>query len=196
MSIARAPALAYHVLQLNASRPQFQDLKVRQAIACAIDRQEVLDTASLGEGEVTSPATPPFYRAPLGDLFCYKKDVDKAKQLLTDAGKSTGLKFKVIAAADEPPTAVAEAQNIQAQLKKVGVEMEIETLELGVYVDRWLKADFDAAVALNGCNPGGSGVECEITDQRGWLRSLAAPCDIGAFELVNLSTVYLPLVRR
>jgi peptide/nickel transport system substrate-binding protein len=48
---------------------------------------------------------------------------------------------------------VAEAQNIQAQLKKVGIEMEIETLELGVYVDRWLKADFDAAVALNGGNP-------------------------------------------
>ena len=86
LSIARAPALAYHVLQLNASRPQFQDLKVRQAIACAIDRQQVLDTASLGEGEVTSPATPPFYRAPLGDLFCYKQDVDKAKQLLADAG--------------------------------------------------------------------------------------------------------------
>jgi len=33
----------------------FQDLKVRQAIACAIDRQQVLDTASLGEGEVTGP---------------------------------------------------------------------------------------------------------------------------------------------
>ena len=59
----------------------------------------------------------------------------------------------MIAAADEPPTAVAEAQNIQAQLKNVGIEMEIETLELGVYVDRWLKADFDAAVALNGGNP-------------------------------------------
>ena len=58
-----------------------------------------------------------------------------------------------MAAADEPPTAVAEAQNIQAQLKKMGIEIEIETLELGVYVDRWLKADFDAAVALNGGNP-------------------------------------------
>ncbi|MBI5029849.1 MAG: ABC transporter substrate-binding protein [Chloroflexi bacterium] len=153
LSISRASALAYHVLQLNAKRPVFTDLKVRQAISCAIDRQEVLDTASLGEGQVTAPATAPFYSANLNDLTCYKKDEAKAKQLLTEAGKATGVKFTIIAATGEPPTAVAEAQNIQAQLKKVGIETTIETLELSVYVDRWLKADFDAAVALNGGNP-------------------------------------------
>jgi len=153
LAISRAPALAYHVLQLNAKRPMFTDLKVRQAISCAIDRQEVLDTASLGEGEVVSPATPPYYRANFNDLFCYKQDVAKAKSLLTEAGKTTGVKFKIMAATGEPPTAVAEAQNIQAQLKKIGIETEIETLELGVYVDRWLKGDFDATIALNGGNP-------------------------------------------
>jgi peptide/nickel transport system substrate-binding protein len=147
-----APALAYHVLQLNASRPVFQDLNVRQAISCAIDRQQVLDTASLGEGEVTGPATPPFYRAPLEDLFCYQKDIERAQSLMEQAG-SPEVSFTIIAAADEPPTAVAEAQNIQAQLAEIGVTVEIETLELGVYVDRWLAGDFDAAVALNGGNP-------------------------------------------
>ena len=153
LHVARAPALAYHVRQWNAARPVFSDVRVRQAVACAIDRQQVLDTASLGEGQVTSPATAPFYAANQSDLTCYKQDVAKAKQLLLDAGKSTGVSFKVIAASDEPPTAVAEAQNIQAQLKAVGIDMQIETLELGVYVDRWLKADFDAAEALNGGNP-------------------------------------------
>ncbi|CAG0944136.1 Oligopeptide-binding protein AppA [Anaerolineae bacterium] len=152
LTVTRAPALAYHVLQLNAARPMFKDLKVRQAVSCAIDRQEVLDVASLGEGEVTSPATPPFYRAAFKDLLCYTKDVDKAKKLLVDAGSPT-VKFKIMAANAEPPTALAEAQNIQAQLKKIGIESEIESLELGVYVDRWLKGDFDATVALNGGNP-------------------------------------------
>ncbi|MEZ4662806.1 MAG: ABC transporter substrate-binding protein [Caldilineaceae bacterium] len=152
LTISRAPALAYHVLQLNASRPQFEDVRVRQAISCAIDRQQVLDTASLGEGEVTSPATPSFYRAPLADLTCYQKDLEKSKALLAEAGVSD-ISFTVIAAGDEPPTAVAEAQNIQAQLAEIGVTVEIETLELGVYVDRWLAGDFDAAVALNGGNP-------------------------------------------
>ncbi|OGO35318.1 MAG: hypothetical protein A2Z03_11765 [Chloroflexi bacterium RBG_16_56_8] len=151
--IARAPALAYHVLQLNASRPMFADVKVRQAIACAIDRQEVIDTGSLGEGEVTGPATPPFYRAKLDSLTCYKQDVAKAKQSLADAGKATGLSFKIIAAADEPPTAIIEAQDIQMQLKKVGVDAQIETLDPSTYADRRLKADFDAAITLVGGDP-------------------------------------------
>jgi len=152
LTLMRSPALAYHVLQLNATRPQFQDERVRLAISCAIDRQQVLDTASLGEGEVTAPATPLNYRAPLDELTCYTKDVERAQQLLADAGVSD-VKFTMIAAADEPPTALAEAQNIQAQLEEIGVTAEIETLELGVYVDRWLKGDFDAAIALNGGNP-------------------------------------------
>jgi peptide/nickel transport system substrate-binding protein len=130
----------------------FKDVKVRQAVSCAIDRQQVLDVASLGEGEVTSPATPLFYRTALKDLSCYTQDLDKSKKLLTDAGNPV-IKFKIMAANDEPPTAIAEAQNIQAQLKKIGIDSEIESLELGVYVDRWLKGDFDATVALNGGNP-------------------------------------------
>ncbi len=152
LNIMRAPALAYHVLQLNASRPMFEDVRVRQAIACAIDRQQVIDTASLGEGEVTSPATPLNYRAPLDELTCYEKDLERAQALLDEAGVS-GMTFTIMAASLEPPTALSEAQNIQAQLAELGITVEIEPLELGVYVDRWLAADFDAAVALNGGNP-------------------------------------------
>ncbi|NOZ72217.1 MAG: ABC transporter substrate-binding protein [Chloroflexi bacterium] len=154
LKVDRTPALAYHVLQLNSGRAPLDDVRVRQAISCAIDRQEVIDTAALGEGKVTAPATSPFYSAPLDELFCYKKDVEKAKQLLAEAGyPDGGISFKIMAAADEPPTAVAEAQSIQAQLKEIGIETEIETLELGVYVDRWLHTDFDSVVALNGGNP-------------------------------------------
>ncbi len=147
--VMEAPALSYHVLQLNPSREVFKDVKVRQAIACAIDRQEVLDVASLGEGEVTPPAVQPFYKANLDDLFCYKKDLEKSKALLAEAGNPQ-VEFTIMAAADEPPTAVAEAQNIQDQLSEIGIKVNIEVLELGVYVDRWLAGDFDACTALNG----------------------------------------------
>jgi peptide/nickel transport system substrate-binding protein len=150
--IDRAPALAYNVLQLNAQKPVFKDVRVRQALACAIDRQQVVDTASLGEGQVTGPATPPYYQIDLSKTFCPAPDIAKAQQLLTDSG-AKNVSFTIIAAAAEPPTAVAEAQNIQAQLKAIGVDAKIETLELGVYVARWLKGDFDAAIALNGGNP-------------------------------------------
>jgi peptide/nickel transport system substrate-binding protein len=143
------PALAYHVLQLNPAREPMNILEVRQAMSCAIDRQEVLDTASLGEGTVTGPLTIPAYAVPLDEYFCYTKDLAKAQELMAASGVEP-FTITVIAASAEPPTALSEAQSIQAQLAEIGITVEIEPLELSVYVDRWLKGDFDAAVALNG----------------------------------------------
>lgn len=150
LQLNRVPVLSYHVLQLNPSRKPFTELGVRQAISCAIDRQQVLDTASLGEGKVTGPLTIPAYASDPNTLFCYSRDVEKAKKLLADAGYPDGFSATVIAATGEPPTAAAEAQVIQAQLAEIGIKLEIEMMELNVYIDHWLKADFDMAVALNG----------------------------------------------
>lgn len=148
--LTRTPALSYHVLQLNSSRKPFTDQKVRQALACAIDRQQVLDTAALGEGQVTGPNTIPLYKTPLDQLSCYKPDLDKAKKLLADAGMAQGVEFTIIASTSEPASAVNEAQNIADQLSKIGVKAKIEPLDNDTYVKRWLAADFDAALALNG----------------------------------------------
>ncbi len=150
LTLVRAPALAYHVLQLNSKHAPFTDQRVRQALSCAIDRQQVIDTAALGEGTVTGPDTSPFYRAPLDQLPCYTPDLNKAKQLLSDAGMSSGFTFTIIAATQEPVTAVNEAQNIADQLSKIGITVKIEQMDLNTYVKRWLAADFDAAIALNG----------------------------------------------
>lgn len=148
----RVPAISYHVLQLRAATPPLDNLKVRQAMSCAIDRQDVLDTASLGEGEVTGPLTMAAFKLPTSELFCYEQDLDRAKQLMEESGVGP-FTLKVIAANAEPPTALSEAQAIQAQLAEIGITVEIESLELSVYVDRWLAGDFEAAVALNGGRP-------------------------------------------
>jgi peptide/nickel transport system substrate-binding protein len=150
VQLSRTPSLAYHVLQLRAeATPELGKLEVRQAISCAIDRQEVLDSAALGEGVVTGPVTSPAYALPLSDLFCYSKDLDKANELMAAAGESDGFTLKMIVANAEPPTALSEAQSIQAQLAEIGITVEIESMELGAYVDRWLAGDFESAVALN-----------------------------------------------
>jgi peptide/nickel transport system substrate-binding protein len=153
LQLNRAPALAYHVLQLNPSRKPMTELAVRQAISCAVDRQAVLDTAALGEGKVTGPLTMPFFASDPNGLFCYKRDVEKAKKLMADAGVADGFTATVIAATGEPPTAAAEAQVLQAQLAEIGIKLDIKMMELNVYVDTWLKGDFDMAVALNGGRP-------------------------------------------
>jgi len=165
VQLNKVATLSYNVLQLNAANAPLDKLEVRQAMSCAIDRQQVLDTAALGEGEVTGPLTEPAFQIPNDQLFCYSRDLDKAKQLMADAGMSDGFTLKMIAANSEPPTALSEAQNIQAQLADINITVEIESLELNVYVDRWLNADFDSAIALNGGSP-----DPYTTYNRYWLK--------------------------
>ena len=153
VQLIKKPVLSYHVLQLNPSRGPLQELGVRQAISCAVDRQDILDTALLGEGAVTGPLTMDAYRSDVAELFCYERDIDKAKSLLADAGYESGFSAKIMAATGEPPTAASEAQVIQSQLAEIGIDLEIEMKELNVYIDAWLAADFDMAVALNGGRP-------------------------------------------
>lgn len=178
------PAIAYHVLQLRAAEPPLDKLEVRQAISCAIDRQEVLDTASLGEGKVTGPLTMPSFALPTDELFCYQKDLAHARELMAQAGMQDGFTLKVIAANDEPPTAISEAQSIQAQLADINITVEIEPLELGVYVDRWLAGDFEAAIALNGGRPDPYTMYARYWQSTGNLNNVAGYSDATLDDLM------------
>jgi peptide/nickel transport system substrate-binding protein len=152
LELNRVGVLSYNVLQLNPSRPPMDNLLVRQAMSCAIDRQAIIDAALAGEGKVTGPLTMPAFAQDPGNLFCYEQDLEKAKALMAEAGVD-GFTAKVIAATGEPPVAASEAQVLQSQLAEIGVNLEIEMMELNVYVDTWLAGDFDMAVAQNGGRP-------------------------------------------
>lgn len=152
LTVAKTPQLSYHALQM---RPEgvLADVNVRLAVQCAIDRQQVLDTAAFGEGEVTGPITAPAYKSDPKSRPCPTRDIAKAKQYLAKAGKSDGVTIKTIVSQGEYATSVNEAQNLKAQLKEAGITLDLETLESGAFVERWVAADFEAAVALNGGRP-------------------------------------------
>jgi peptide/nickel transport system substrate-binding protein len=151
LTVERDPALAYRALMLNNERGPLGDQQVRQAIACAIDRQELVDNAVFGEGEPTGPFTAPAFAGdPHDGLPCDGRDVELAQELLDEAGYGDGFSLDTIVITGEYETAINEAQVLQAQLEEIGVELDLDQLETNVYVERWLEADFDAAVALNG----------------------------------------------
>lgn len=183
--VYRTPALSYHVLQLNADRDVLADVKVRQAISCAVDRQEVIDSAALGEGAVTGPITIPAYRSDSDGLPCGgTRDIETAKQLLADAGYADGVTLNTIVIAGEFSTATAEGEALQAQLAEAGIKLELEVLETGTYVDRWLAADFDAAVALNGGRPDPHPMYVRYWTSDGNLNSVAGYRSDGLDELM------------
>lgn len=143
-------SLSYHVLQLRATSPTLKDVNARLAIQCAISREDVIDSAALGSGKPTGPITSPEYRSDPEAQPCPEQDLDKAKDYLAKAGKPDGFTLSLMTSQGLYSTAVDEAQNIQAQLGKVGIKVDVEALDSNAYVERWLAADFDAAIAMNG----------------------------------------------
>jgi len=151
LKVLRQPSLAYHVLMLNDRHTPLNKLYVRLAIQCAIDRRQVLQSAALGEGQVTGPITSPAYRSDPNARPCPTPNLTKAKKFMAAAGfPNGGITLHTIVETGEYATAVADAQSVQAQLAKIGITLDLQTLDSGTYVSRWLAADFDAAIALNG----------------------------------------------
>jgi peptide/nickel transport system substrate-binding protein len=173
VTLTKTPDLSYHVLQLKARNRPLDKLDVRLAIQCAIDRQQVLDTAALGEGTVVGPITSPAYKSDPKSRPCPTRDVAKAKSLLAQAGYASGVTIKTIVSTGEYATSVNEAQNLQAQLKEAGITLQLETLESGAYVDRWVAGTFDAAVALNGGRPDPDGMYGRYFTSTGNLNKVA-----------------------
>ena len=89
------------------------------------------------------------------------------------AGKPDGVTIKTIVSQGEYATSVNEAQNLQAQLAEAKITLDLEVLESGAYVDRWVAADFDAAVALNGGRPDPDGMYGRYFTSTGNLNKVA-----------------------
>src|SRR5262249_36926951 len=133
LKVASTPSLAYHTLMLNGRRKPLDQLPVRQAIACAIDRKQVIDTAVARQGTVTGPITSRGYKLPPPDgLPCAPGDLAAAKKLLG----GSGISLKMLVMSGGYASAVNEAQNLQAQLAKIGVKLDIDQQPTNVYVKR------------------------------------------------------------
>jgi len=133
-------------LAFNTKVKPFDKSKVRQAIAWAVDRKPVLDAAVSGAGTELNagPFLPSFW--PGLQQPVYKQDLAKAKQLLTEAGYPTGFKAKL---KNTPTYAFLGNAGIvvQEQLKAVGIEFEIISLEWSVFLRDYLAKDFEAVVS-------------------------------------------------
>src|SRR5262249_22780413 len=141
----RSSRLGYDYLNINASRGPLKDVRVRQAISGAVAGGHVTPVAGAGCGRPPGPATAPMrqWQIPEAEwMRYYKPDLDKAKKLMADAGQANGFTVK-LCVIPTFPTMVAGAPVIAAQLKKIGINAEIENVEYAVWIKRWLAKDFD-----------------------------------------------------
>lgn len=134
-------------LSLNGRRAPFDDIRVRQAVSHAIDRQAVVDLAYSGYGEVIGTfSTPldPWYKDLTG---VYDYDPDRARELLAEAG-ATDLTLELVL----PPVSYATrgGEIIASQLSEVGIDVNITPVEWGVWLeDVFANYDFDMSIVAH-----------------------------------------------
>jgi peptide/nickel transport system substrate-binding protein len=147
----RSSRLGFDVLVPNHGRKPFDDVRVRQAISLAIDRNEILQVAASGLGQVTGPATPAMKQWALPiETFkeWYTPNLDRAKKLLAEAGLPNGFKT-TLRTIPTYPTMVAGAQVIAAHLKRVGIDVQIIQEEYGVWSKNIVKPNFNFDLTMN-----------------------------------------------
>jgi peptide/nickel transport system substrate-binding protein len=133
---------AFRFLGINCEVKPFDDVRVRQAIAHAIDKEAVVIGAEDGNGVVAVSHIPEGvvgYDPNFKDL---EHDVEKAKALLADAGYPEGFECTLTTTENRS----MHAQIIQADLKKIGIDVKIELLESGTFYEDLENGDFELQI--------------------------------------------------
>jgi peptide/nickel transport system substrate-binding protein len=143
-------------IEFNLENPYLKDLRVRQAIAHAIDRNVILDVVYYGQGKIaTTPIGPnlPKWSAPETPVYDY--DPAEAEALLDSAGfprGADGVRFRLVhdplPYGDSPKRT---GEYIQQALKAVGIDVELRSQDFATYIKRvYTDRDFDFTNNLMG----------------------------------------------
>ncbi len=133
----------------------WNDVRVRQAMSKALDRQQIIDNVFGGEA-VLSGAVPPGY----GDWFIpaeelaenwFKQDLEGAKGLMADAGYADGFDITLYAIANHDATQTAEV--VQQQLKALNINVEVIAEEIGPFAKRVGDGTFEWCSTGRGMRP-------------------------------------------
>ncbi|WP_310622122.1 ABC transporter substrate-binding protein [Flexibacterium corallicola] len=133
------------ILSTNNKKGPFKDVRVRRAIAHAIDRQSLIEGAMFGLGTPIGTHFAPHHPAYVDLTTTYPLDLEKAKALLAEAGYPEG--FKATLQLPPPQYARRGGELIASDLKKVGIELEIIPVEWAQWLSKVYKErDYDLTI--------------------------------------------------
>ncbi len=125
---------------MNCGKPPLDDIRVRKAVACACDIEQIIKAVWKGLGATaTGPYAPSIPYSISKELKPIKRDVEKAKKLLAEAGYADGLKLRI--STNERKERVDMAVIMKEQFKEVGIDLSIEVLEWSKYIEMLEKGE-------------------------------------------------------
>ena len=151
------------VTMMKLDREPFKDVRVRRALALAMNWKEVLETNAWSQGHgVPNPAIPAALKEwsiPINQLSPegrrhYEQNIPEAKRLLTQAGFPNGLKLPVEATLGWSPDYVDNLQVVMRNWKDAGIDTELRGKEFGAFISSAIYGKFEKlAHSLRGGSP-------------------------------------------
>ena len=133
------------ILAINNKKKPLDDVRVRRAIAAAIDRKAVIEGAGDGYGAPIGSHYVPGAFGYVDTTGINPFNIDKAKALLAEAGIKTPLELSL--KLPPPPYARQGGEVIAAQLAKVGIIVKIENVEWAQWLDgTYAKKNYDLTI--------------------------------------------------
>lgn len=157
LAVERAPGTVLAYLGFNLRDPILKNVRVRQAIAYALDRQPMIEYLWRGEAQVAKSILPPQSWAYNADVQGYNHDPGKANQLLDVAGYPAvnGVRFHITMKTSTDENTRLMVAVMQQQLRDVGIALDIRSFEFAtfftdvthgvfqIYGLRWIGANED-----------------------------------------------------
>ena len=176
IEILKAKSVGQRQFRFAFNDPIMKNKKVRQAIVHAVDREAILNGLFKGLGEVSTCAVAKVTWG-YNDLGVIKRDIEKAKSLLAEAGYPDGFDTKIVTT-PRYTKGVELAEVISQQLLDIGINAEVEVLEWSAILPTWCgysPEEFDEPMFIMGCGP-------SMMDADGGLRGLYTTTETGTNE--------------
>lgn len=133
MGLYRTEGLAVEYVGFNTKKKPLDDVKVRKAISHAIEREAIIKGVYNNVGTLANVAMSPKVYGHSQDIKPYDYDLNEAKKLLKEAGYENGLELTLLTSDRKERINMAEV--IQSQLKGIGVNVKIQVMEYGAYIE-------------------------------------------------------------
>jgi len=144
LATMRGPGTRLAYVAFNLRDPILKDVRVRQAIAYAIDRPALVHYLWRDEARLAYSLLPPESWAYEGNVRQYEHDPEKARHILDEAGYpgKNGVRFRITMKTSTEESSRAMAAVFQQQLREVGIALEIRSFEVATFMADVTRGEF------------------------------------------------------
>lgn len=133
MNLYRSEALGTEYIGFNVTKKPFDDVRVRQSISHEIETEAIIKGVFNSVGTKANSSMGPKVFGYSAEVQPYSYDLNKAKELLAEAGYPDG--FKTVFWTSDRKDRINVGEVLQSQLKGIGIDLTINVLETGAYVE-------------------------------------------------------------